>query len=98
MDIFFFLFEKGLLFISSKEDVILFLFLDDFKYIEEFNKSWDYIFNRGYNGGGLDFWVDRIEVGWVGYEDSIEFFFDFFWYLIISVIMIMDIMISLEYC
>lgn len=77
--------------VSSKEDVISFLFFDDLKYIEEFNsKSWDERF--------LDFWVDRIEVGRVGSEVGVEFIFDFFWYFIISIIMIIDIMISLEYC
>ncbi|XP_054174340.1 microtubule cross-linking factor 1 isoform X10 [Homo sapiens] len=98
MDISPFLPEKGLPSTSSKEDVTPPLSPDDLKYIEEFNKSWDYTPNRGHNGGGPDLWADRTEVGRAGHEDSTEPFPDSSWYLTTSVTMTTDTMTSPEHC
>uniref|UniRef100_A0A2K6D8C4 Microtubule crosslinking factor 1 n=1 Tax=Macaca nemestrina TaxID=9545 RepID=A0A2K6D8C4_MACNE len=98
MDISPFLPEKGLPSTSSKEDITPPLSPDDLKYIEEFNKSWDYTPTRGHNGGGPDLWADRTEVGRAGHEDSTEPFPDSSWYLTTSVTMTTDTMTSPEHC
>uniref|UniRef100_A0A2K5VKN4 Microtubule crosslinking factor 1 n=1 Tax=Macaca fascicularis TaxID=9541 RepID=A0A2K5VKN4_MACFA len=98
MDISPFLPEKGLPSTSSKEDITPPLSPDDLKYIEEFNKSWDYTPTRGHNGGGPDLWADRTEVGRAGHEDSTEAFPDSSWYLTTSVTMTTDTMTSPEHC
>uniref|UniRef100_A0A6I8NP61 Microtubule crosslinking factor 1 n=1 Tax=Ornithorhynchus anatinus TaxID=9258 RepID=A0A6I8NP61_ORNAN len=101
MDVSPFLPEKALPSASSKEDITPPLSPDDLKYIEEFNKSWDYPL-AGSHGGVTerppDAWAERTEVGRPGEDVPLEPFPASGWYLTTSVTMTTNTLTSPEHC
>ncbi|NXU50044.1 MTCL1 factor, partial [Turnix velox] len=101
MDISPFLPEKNLPSSSSKDDITPPLSPDDLKYIEEFNKNWDYSNTR--NSGGAtekpaEGWAERTENGKAGNDTTSDPFQASSWYLTTSVTMTTNTMTSPEHC
>ncbi|CAI5779728.1 microtubule cross-linking factor 1 isoform X1 [Podarcis lilfordi] len=101
MDISPFLPEKTLPSSSSKEEITPPLSPDDLKYIEEFNKTWDYNTTRK-NGGAVerpgDTWAERTEIGKAINNSVPDPFQPPSWYLTTSVTMTTNTMTSPEHC
>ncbi|XP_061451619.1 microtubule cross-linking factor 1 isoform X10 [Rhineura floridana] len=94
MDISPFLPEKTLPSSSSKEDITPPLSPDDLKYIEEFNKTWDYSTTRSHGGT-----VERPADTWAERNNSVSDPFQTSpWYLTTSVTMTTNTMTSPEHC
>ncbi|XP_039381516.1 microtubule cross-linking factor 1 [Mauremys reevesii] len=101
MDISPFLPEKTLPSSSSKEDITPPLSPDDLKYIEEFNKNWDYSNTRIHSGvteKPAEAWAERTENGKVRSDSTSDPFQASSWYLTTSVTMTTNTMTSLEPC
>ncbi|KAL8182306.1 UNVERIFIED_CONTAM: Microtubule cross-linking factor 1 [Gekko kuhli] len=101
MDISPFLPEKTLPSSSTKEDITPPLSPDDLKYIEEFNKNWDYSTSRNHNGAAersTDTWAERTEIGKAGNNSVPDPFQPSSWYLTTSVTMTTNTMTSPEHC
>ncbi|XP_060099982.1 microtubule cross-linking factor 1 isoform X1 [Heteronotia binoei] len=101
MDISPFLPEKTLPSSSTKEDITPPLSPDDLKYIEEFNKNWDYSTSRNHNGAAersTDTWAERTEIGKAGNNSVPDSFQPSSWYLTTSVTMTTNTMTSPEHC
>uniref|UniRef100_A0A8D2Q8B2 Microtubule crosslinking factor 1 n=1 Tax=Varanus komodoensis TaxID=61221 RepID=A0A8D2Q8B2_VARKO len=101
MDISPFLPEKTLPSSSSKEDITPPLSPDDLKYIEEFNKNWDYSTNRNHGGAierSADTWAERTEIGKVGNNSVPDPFQPSSWYLTTSVTMTTNSITSPDHC
>uniref|UniRef100_A0A8C8SLY8 Microtubule crosslinking factor 1 n=1 Tax=Pelusios castaneus TaxID=367368 RepID=A0A8C8SLY8_9SAUR len=101
MDISPFLPEKTLPSSSSKEDISPPLSPDDLKYIEEFNKNWDYSNTRNHSGATekpAETWAERTEIGKVGSDSTSHPFQGSSWYLTTSVTMTTNTMTSPEHC
>ncbi|XP_054842043.1 microtubule cross-linking factor 1 [Eublepharis macularius] len=101
MDISPFLPEKTLPSSSSKEDITPPLSPDDLKYIEEFNKNWDYSTSRNHSGAAErpeDTWAERTESGKAGNNSVPDPFQPSSWYLTTSVTMTTNTMTSPEHC
>ncbi|XP_071410904.1 microtubule cross-linking factor 1 isoform X5 [Pithys albifrons albifrons] len=101
MDISPFLPEKNLPSSSSKDDITPPLSPDDLKYIEEFNKNWDY--NNTRNHGETtekpaEGWAERTEIGKAGSDPSSDPIQASSWYLTTSVTMTTNTMTSPEHC
>ncbi|XP_039195136.1 microtubule cross-linking factor 1 isoform X3 [Crotalus tigris] len=101
MDISPFLPEKTILSSNTKEDTTPPLSPDDLKYIEEFNKNWDYN-TTGSQSGALerpsDAWAERTEMGKAGNNSVPDPFQPSSWYLTTSVTMTTNTMTSPEHC
>ncbi|XP_072780615.1 microtubule cross-linking factor 1 isoform X10 [Taeniopygia guttata] len=101
MDISPFLPEKNLPSSGSKDDITPPLSPDDLKYIEEFNKNWDYS-NAKSHGGATDKpaegWAERTEIGKAGNDPASDPFQASSWYLTTSVTMTTNTMTSPEHC
>nr|XP_060631033.1 microtubule cross-linking factor 1 isoform X2 [Anolis sagrei ordinatus] len=101
MDISPFLPEKTLPSSSTKEDITPPLSPDDLKYIEEFNKNWDYSTTRN-NGGAVEkpveAWAERMEIGKAGNNSVPDPFQPSSWYLTTSVTMTTNTVTSPEHC
>ncbi|XP_062426130.1 microtubule cross-linking factor 1 isoform X3 [Rhea pennata] len=101
MDISPFLPEKNLPSSSSKDDITPPLSPDDLKYIEEFNKNWDYSNTRNHGGAAekpAETWAERTEVGKAGNDPASDPFQASSWYLTTSVTMTTNTMTSPEHC
>lgn len=101
MDISPFLPDKTLPPSSSKEDITPPLSPDDLKYIEDFNKSWDYSTVRNHGGSAerpMDAWAERTEMGKAGNNSVPDPFQPSSWYLTTSVTMTTNTMTSPEHC
>ncbi|XP_042724633.1 microtubule cross-linking factor 1 isoform X6 [Lagopus leucura] len=101
MDISPFLPEKNLPLSSSKDDITPPLSPDDLKYIEEFNKNWDYSSTRNHGGGTekpAEGWTERTESGKAGNDPTPDPFQASSWYLTTSVTMTTNTMTSPEHC
>ncbi|XP_053876399.1 microtubule cross-linking factor 1 isoform X1 [Malaclemys terrapin pileata] len=101
MDISPFLPEKTLPSSSSKEDITPPLSPDDLKYIEEFNKNWDYSNTRIHSGvteKPAEAWAERTENGKVRSDSTSDPFQASSWYLTTSVTMTTNTMTSPEPC
>ncbi|XP_067403775.1 microtubule cross-linking factor 1 isoform X2 [Emydura macquarii macquarii] len=101
MDISPFLPEKTLPSSSSKEDITPPLSPDDLKYIEEFNKNWDYSNTRNHSGATekpAETWAERTEIGKVGSDSTSHPFQASSWYLTTTVTMTTNTMTSPEHC
>ncbi|XP_048794522.1 microtubule cross-linking factor 1 isoform X6 [Lagopus muta] len=101
MDISPFLPEKNLPLSSSKDDITPPLSPDDLKYIEEFNKNWDYSSTRNQGGGTekpAEGWTERTESGKAGNDPTPDPFQASSWYLTTSVTMTTNTMTSPEHC
>ncbi|KAM6103622.1 microtubule cross-linking factor 1 isoform 7-T7 [Theristicus caerulescens] len=101
MDISPFLPEKNLPSSSSKDDITPPLSPDDLKYIEEFNKNWDYSNTRNHGGATekpAEGWAERTEVGKAGNDPASDPFEASSWYLTTSVTMTTNTMTSPEHC
>ncbi|XP_052559687.1 microtubule cross-linking factor 1 isoform X6 [Tympanuchus pallidicinctus] len=103
MDISPFLPEKNLPLSSSKDDITPPLSPDDLKYIEEFNKNWDYSSTRNHGGGTekpAEGWTERTESGKAGNDltPDPDPFQASSWYLTTSVTMTTNTMTSPEHC
>ncbi|XP_027506572.1 microtubule cross-linking factor 1 isoform X7 [Corapipo altera] len=101
MDISPFLPEKNLPSSSSKDDITPPLSPDDLKYIEEFNKNWDYNSTRNHGGATekpTEGWAERTEVGKAGNDPASDPFQASSWYLTTSVTMTTNTMTSPEHC
>ncbi|XP_050180294.1 microtubule cross-linking factor 1 isoform X6 [Myiozetetes cayanensis] len=101
MDISPFLPEKNLPSSSSKDDITPPLSPDDLKYIEEFNKNWDYHSTRSHGGATekpTEGWAERTEVGKVGNDPASDPFQASSWYLTTSVTMTTNTLTSPEHC
>ncbi|KAM9166651.1 microtubule cross-linking factor 1 isoform 3-T3 [Pangshura tecta] len=101
MDISPFLPEKTLPSSSSKEDITPPLSPDDLKYIEEFNKNWDYSNTRLHSGvteKPTEAWAERTENGKVRSDSTSDPFQTSSWYLTTSVTMTTNTMTSPEPC
>ncbi|NXA46998.1 MTCL1 factor, partial [Nothocercus julius] len=101
MDISPFLPEKALPSSSSKDDITPPLSPDDLKYIEEFNKNWDYSNTRNHGGAAekpSEAWAERTEMGKAGNEPASDPFQASSWYLTTSVTMTTNTMTSPEHC
>ncbi|XP_065608099.1 microtubule cross-linking factor 1 isoform X7 [Cyrtonyx montezumae] len=101
MDISPFLPEKNLPLSSSKDDITPPLSPDDLKYIEEFNKNWDYSSTRNHGGGTekpAEGWTERTESGKAGNDPAADPFQASSWYLTTSVTMTTNTMTSPEHC
>ncbi|NWJ10481.1 MTCL1 factor, partial [Crypturellus undulatus] len=101
MDISPFLPEKTLPSSSSKDDITPPLSPDDLKYIEEFNKNWDYSSTRSHGGAAekpSEAWAERTEMGKAGNEPASDPFQASSWYLTTSVTMTTNTMTSPEHC
>nr|XP_031359871.1 microtubule cross-linking factor 1 isoform X5 [Lonchura striata domestica] len=101
MDISPFLPEKNLPSSGSKDDITPPLSPDDLKYIEEFNKNWDY--SNAKNHGGAtekpaESWAERTEIGKAGNDPASDPFQASSWYLTTSVTMTTNTMTSPEHC
>ncbi|XP_032632985.1 microtubule cross-linking factor 1 isoform X4 [Chelonoidis abingdonii] len=101
MDISPFLPEKTLPSSSSKEDITPPLSPDDLKYIEEFNKNWDYGNTRIHSGvteKPTEAWAERTENGKVRSDSPSDPFQASSWYLTTSVTMTTNTVTSPEPC
>ncbi|KAM9386686.1 microtubule cross-linking factor 1 isoform 4-T4 [Phaethornis superciliosus] len=101
MDISPFLPEKNLPSSNSKDDITPPLSPDDLKYIEEFNKNWDYSNTRNHGGATekpAEGWAERTETGRAGSDSAAESFQASSWYLTTSVTMTTNTMTSPEHC
>ncbi|XP_032298533.1 microtubule cross-linking factor 1 isoform X10 [Coturnix japonica] len=101
MDISPFLPEKNLPLSSSKDDITPPLSPDDLKYIEEFNKNWDYSSTRNHGGATekpAEGWIERTESGKAGNDPAPDPFQASSWYLTTSVTMTTNTMTSPEHC
>ncbi|XP_075272574.1 microtubule cross-linking factor 1 isoform X2 [Opisthocomus hoazin] len=101
MDISPFLPEKNLPSSSSKDDITPPLSPDDLKYIEEFNKNWDYSNTRNHGGAAekpAEGWAERTEIGKAGNDPASDPFQASSWYLTTSVTMTTNTMTSPEHC
>ncbi|XP_019346108.2 microtubule cross-linking factor 1 isoform X11 [Alligator mississippiensis] len=101
MDISPFLPDKTLPSSSSKDDITPPLSPDDLKYIEEFNKNWDYSNPRNHSGTTekpTEAWAERTEIGKGGSDPSSDPFQASSWYLTTSVTMTTNTMTSPEHC
>ncbi|XP_066848874.1 microtubule cross-linking factor 1 isoform X4 [Anser cygnoides] len=101
MDISPFLPEKNLPSSSSKDDITPPLSPDDLKYIEEFNKTWDYSSTRNHVGATekpAEGWAERTETGKAGNDLASDPFQASSWYLTTSVTMTTNTMTSPEHC
>ncbi|XP_074432763.1 microtubule cross-linking factor 1 isoform X11 [Larus michahellis] len=101
MDISPFLPEKNLPSSSSKDDITPPLSPDDLKYIEEFNKNWDYSNTRNHGGATekpAEGWAERTEIGKAGNDPPSDPFQASSWYLTTSVTMTTNTMTSPEHC
>ncbi|NWY05430.1 MTCL1 factor, partial [Nothoprocta ornata] len=101
MDISPFLPEKTLPSSSSKDDITPPLSPDDLKYIEEFNKNWDYSNTRNHGGAAekpSEAWAERTELGKAGNDPAPDPFQASSWYLTTSVTMTTNTMTSPEHC
>ncbi|XP_048696243.2 microtubule cross-linking factor 1 isoform X5 [Caretta caretta] len=101
MDISPFLPEKTLPSSSSKEDITPPLSPDDLKYIEEFNKNWDYSNTRIHSGvteKPAEAWAERTEIRKVRSDSTSDPFQASSWYLTTSVTMTTNTMTSPEPC
>ncbi|XP_035174572.1 microtubule cross-linking factor 1 isoform X5 [Oxyura jamaicensis] len=101
MDISPFLPEKNLPSSSSKDDITPPLSPDDLKYIEEFNKTWDYSSTRNHVGATEkppEGWAERTETGKAGNDPASDPFQASSWYLTTSVTMTTNTMTSPEHC
>ncbi|KAM9644410.1 microtubule cross-linking factor 1 isoform 4-T4 [Morphnus guianensis] len=99
MDISPFLPEKNLPSSSSKDDITPPLSPDDLKYIEEFNKNWDYNNTRNHGAATekpAEGWAERTEIGKAGNDPASDPFQA--WYLTTSVTMTTNTMTSPEHC
>lgn len=86
---------------SSTEDITPPLSPDDLKYIEEFNKNWDFSTSRNHNGAAErspDRWAERTEMGKAGNNSVPDPFQPSSWYLTTSVTMTTNTMTSPEHC
>ncbi|XP_058033422.1 microtubule cross-linking factor 1 isoform X2 [Ahaetulla prasina] len=101
MDISPFLPDKTISSSNTKEDTTPPLSPDDLKYIEEFNKNWDYN-TTGSQSGTLerpsDTWAERTEMGKAGNNSVSDPFQPSSWYLTTSVTMTTNTMTSPEHC
>ncbi|OPJ68567.1 protein SOGA2 [Patagioenas fasciata monilis] len=98
MDISPFLPEKHLPSSSSKDDITPPLSPDDLKYIEDFNKNWDYSSTRGTTEKPGEGWAERTEIGKAGNDPASDPFQASSWYLTTSVTMTTNTMTSPEHC
>ncbi|XP_062986642.1 LOW QUALITY PROTEIN: microtubule cross-linking factor 1 [Elgaria multicarinata webbii] len=101
MDISPFLPVKTLPSSSSKEDITPPLSPDDLKYIEEFNKNWDYSTSRNHGGAverSADTWAERTEIGKAGNNSVPDPFQPSSWYLTTSVTMTTNTITSPDHC
>ncbi|XP_074800725.1 microtubule cross-linking factor 1 isoform X5 [Natator depressus] len=101
MDISPFLPEKTLPSSSSKEDITPPLSPDDLKYIEEFNKNWDYSNTRIHSGvteKPSEAWAEGTEIRKVRSDSTSDPFQASSWYLTTSVTMTTNTMTSPEPC
>ncbi|XP_064909233.1 microtubule cross-linking factor 1 isoform X4 [Columba livia] len=98
MDISPFLPEKHLPSSSSKDDITPPLSPDDLKYIEDFNKNWDYSNTRGTTEKPAEGWAERTEIGKAGNDPASDPFQASSWYLTTSVTMTTNTMTSPEHC
>ncbi|XP_071273406.1 microtubule cross-linking factor 1 isoform X6 [Agelaius tricolor] len=101
MDISPFLPEKNLPSSGSKDDITPPLSPDDLKYIEEFNKNWDYNDTRSHGGATekpAEGWAERTETGKAGKDPASDPFQASSWYLTTSVTMTTNTMTSPEHC
>ncbi|XP_061852072.1 microtubule cross-linking factor 1 isoform X2 [Colius striatus] len=101
MDISPFLPEKNLPSSSSKDDITPPLSPDDLKYIEEFNKNWDYSSTRNHGGATekpAEGRAERTEIGKAGNDPASDSFQASSWYLTTSVTMTTNTMTSPEHC
>ncbi|XP_051465566.1 microtubule cross-linking factor 1 isoform X2 [Apus apus] len=101
MDISPFLPEKNLPSSSSKDDITPPLSPDDLKYIEEFNKNWDYSNTRNHGGATerpAEGWAERTEIGKAVSDPASDPFQASSWYLTTSVTMTTNTMTSPEHC
>ncbi|KAM3680650.1 microtubule cross-linking factor 1-like isoform 7-T8 [Ammospiza maritima maritima] len=101
MDISPFLPEKNLPSSGSKDDITPPLSPDDLKYIEEFNKNWDYNDTRSHGGATekpAEGWAERTEIGKAGKDPASDPFQASSWYLTTSVTMTTNTMTSPEHC
>ncbi|XP_071593281.1 microtubule cross-linking factor 1 isoform X10 [Heliangelus exortis] len=101
MDISPFLPEKNLPSSNSKDDITPPLSPDDLKYIEEFNKNWDYSNTRNHGGATekpAEGWAERTETGKAGSDPASDSFQASSWYLTTSVTMTTNTMTSPEHC
>ncbi|XP_056188263.1 microtubule cross-linking factor 1 isoform X6 [Falco biarmicus] len=101
MDISPFLPEKNLPSSSSKDDITPPLSPDDLKYIEEFNKNWDYSNTRNHGGATekpAEGWAERTEIGKAGNDPASDPFQASSWYLTTSVTLTTNTMTSPEHC
>ncbi|XP_058660284.1 microtubule cross-linking factor 1 isoform X7 [Ammospiza caudacuta] len=101
MDISPFLPEKNLPSSGSKDDITPPLSPDDLKYIEEFNKNWDYNDTRNHGGATekpAEGWAERTEIGKAGKDPASDPFQASSWYLTTSVTMTTNTMTSPEHC
>uniref|UniRef100_A0A8D0GD85 DUF4482 domain-containing protein n=1 Tax=Sphenodon punctatus TaxID=8508 RepID=A0A8D0GD85_SPHPU len=96
-----FLPEKNLPSSSSKDDITPPLSPDDLKYIEEFNKNWDYNTPRTSSGTAempAEAWAERTEIGKSANVSISDPFQESSWYLTTSVTMTTNTMTSPEHC
>lgn len=101
MDISPFLPEKNLPSSGSKDDITPPLSPDDLKYIEEFNKNWDYSNTRNHGGATekpAEGWAERTEIGKAGNDPASDPLKASSWYLTTSVTMTTNTMTSPEHC
>ncbi|NWU92736.1 MTCL1 factor, partial [Upupa epops] len=101
MDISPFLPEKPLPSSSSKDDITPPLSPDDLKYIEEFNKTWDYSNARNHAGATekpAEGWAERTDMGKAGNDPASDPFQAAAWYLTTSVTMTTNTVTSPERC
>uniref|UniRef100_A0A669P6G3 Microtubule crosslinking factor 1 n=1 Tax=Phasianus colchicus TaxID=9054 RepID=A0A669P6G3_PHACC len=98
MDISPFLPEKNLPLSSSKDDITPPLSPDDLKYIEDFNKNWDYSSTRNHGGGTEKPAEGWTESGKAGNDPTPDPFQASSWYLTTSVTMTTNTMTSPEHC
>ncbi|NXY85482.1 MTCL1 factor, partial [Alcedo cyanopectus] len=101
MDISPFLPEKNLPLSSSKDDLTPPLSPDDLKYIEEFNKNWDYGTTRNHNEAAekpAEGWAERTDMGKAGNDPPPDPFQAASWYLTTSVTMTTNTMSNPEHC
>uniref|UniRef100_A0A674GUL7 Microtubule crosslinking factor 1 n=1 Tax=Taeniopygia guttata TaxID=59729 RepID=A0A674GUL7_TAEGU len=101
MDISPFLPEKNLPSSGSKDDITPPLSPDDLKYIEEFNKNWDYSNAKSHGGTTekpAEGWAERTEIGKAGNDPASDPFQASSWYLTTSVTMTTNTMTSPEHC
>ncbi|KAH0617812.1 hypothetical protein JD844_016426 [Phrynosoma platyrhinos] len=101
MDISPFLPEKSLPSSSTKEEITPPLSPDDLKYIEEFNKNWDYSTTRNHGGAvemPVDTWAERTEIGKARNNSAPDPFQPPSWYLTTSVTVTTNTVTNPEHC